>query len=229
MSKHFIRQIEKLKRMILTLGGFVEQSVEQAIRAIEDRDVDLARAVIDNDTRIDILEVDIEEECLHTLALYNPVASDMRFVVSIVKINRDLERIGDLAVNLAEQAIFLADEPRFEPAPFDLGEECSRVRSMLKRSLDALVNHDAELAKRVRDEDDAVDAIHRGMYQKVEDAIRQNPDDVARLIDLLNVSRHLEHIADLAVSISEDVVYMVKGDILRHDSREQEASSPINS
>lgn len=221
MSQHYVRQIERLKRMILTLGGYVEQSVEEAIRAIEERDVDLARQVIDNDRRIDLLEIDVEEECLHTLALYQPVASDLRFVISVIKINRDLERIGDLAVNVAEQAIYLASEPRL-PSGFDLAGESSRVRTMLKRSLDAMVNGDPQLAEQVRQSDDEVDAIHRGSYHVILEQLQRNPEDSRRLIDLLNVSKHLERIADHTVNIAEEVIYITRGRITRHD-KEKEA------
>ena len=216
MTKHFVRQIDKLKEMILSLGGLVERSVENAIRAIEDRDPALARRVIDGDRAIDLMEIDVEEECLHTLALYQPVAADLRFVVSIVKINNDLERIADLAVNLAEQAVFLADEPTADGIPFDLAGESRRVRSMLKHSLDALVNGDLKLAEAVREADSEVDQIHRDMYWQVEKAIHDNPADAARLIHLLNVSRQLERIADHTVNIAEDVIYMARGEILRH-------------
>lgn len=218
MTKHFERQIDRLKEMLLTLGGMVEQSVDEAIRSIESRNVDLARKVIENDREIDRLDVEVEEECLHTLALYNPVASDVRYVVAVLTMNKDLERIGDLAVNLAEEAIFLANEPPINQAPFDLVAEGRHVRQMLKDCLDALVNRDASLARRVLLADDDVDRIHREMYRKVKDAIRQNPLETGRFIELLNTSRQLERIADHAVNIAEDVIYVVEGRIVRHRS-----------
>jgi phosphate transport system protein len=216
MTKHFERQIERLNERLLVLGGMVEKSVDDAIRAIESRDVDLARKVIDGDTEIDEMEVEVEEECLHTLALYNPVASDVRYVVAVLTINKDLERIGDLATNLAEEAIYLADEPPVQQSPFDLMGEGRRVRQMLKDCLDALVNRDAGLARRVLKSDDEVDEIHRAMYNKVKEAIRQNPLESGRFIELLNASRQLERIADHAVNIAEDVIYVVEGRIVRH-------------
>jgi phosphate transport system protein len=219
MSHHQQRQIDKLKKMILSLGGLVEESVEGAIRAVENRDTDLAAQIIEGDAQIDLAEIDIEEECLHTLALYQPVAFDLRYVVSVLKINNELERIADLAVNIAEQACFLAMEPPLPAPPFDLLGEMRKVRSMLQRSLDALVEMDTELAEWVRRTDDEVDDVHRKMYVHVEQAIRREPDRVAVLINLLNVSRHLERIGDHAVNIAEDVIYMSRGHILRH-SRE---------
>ncbi len=221
MTKHFERQIDRLKEMLLTLGGMVEKSVDEALRAIESRNVELARKVIDNDTEIDRMDVEIEEECLHTLALYNPVASDVRYVVAVLTINKDLERIGDLAVNLAEEAIFLENEPPIQQAPFDLLDEGRRVRQMLKDCLDALVNRDASLARRVLKADDEVDRIHREMYRGVKEAIRQNPLETSRFIELLNTSRQLERIADHAVNIAEDVIYVVEGRIVRHQPKIQ--------
>jgi phosphate transport system protein len=217
MTRHFERQIDRLKEMLLIMGGMVEKSVDDAIRAIESRDAELARKVIAFDEEIDRMDVEIEEECLHTLALYNPVASDVRYVVAVLTINKDLERIGDLAVNLAEQAIYLSDEtPVSSNAPFDLLGEGVRVRQMLKDCLDALVNRDTSLARRVLKADDEVDQIHSEMYRKVKEAIRQNPLDTSRYIEMLNASRQLERIADHTVNIAEDVIYVVEGRIVRH-------------
>ncbi len=162
------------------------------------------------------MEVEIEEECLHTLALYNPVANDLRFVVSVLKINGDLERIADKAVNIAEQVSGLIESPLVDTLPFDFLGQSERVRSMLKKSLDALVHADAELADWVRRTDDQVDKVHREMGRSVKQAIREHPDQVDGLLTLWSLSRQLERIADHAVNIAEDVIYMVKGDILRH-------------
>ena len=217
MSRHFLRQLEKLKRILLSLGGLVEESVEDAIRAIESNDVDLARNVIENDSRIDALEVEVEEECLHTLALYQPVASDLRFVASVIKINKDLERIGDLAGNLAREATYPSNEPRGPLAAYDLAGESTRVRMMLKKSLDALVNNDCNLAEEVRAADDEVDELHRAAFVQVRDELQRHPEHAAGLLDLLNVSKQLERIADHTVSIADDVIYMCKGAITRHE------------
>lgn len=216
MSQHFERQIDKVKTMILSLGSMVEQAVDNALRALEDRDIELAHRVIDGDTQIDLAEIDVEEECMHTLALYQPVASDLRFVVAVLTINKDLERIGDLAVNLAEQSLFLAEESPAADIPFDLIGEGRRVRAMLKQALDALVNRDAELARQVLAGDDEIDSIHRDVYQHIKRAIAAHPEQASRLIDFLNASRHLERIADHAVNVAEDVIYLTEGRIVRH-------------
>lgn len=216
MTRHYARQIDKIKTMILDLGDRVGRSVEDAITAIKHRDTRLASRVIAKESEIDVFEVDIEEECLHALALYQPVASDLRFVVAVVTINKDLERIGDLAVNLAEQAIDLAAEEPFNGAPFDLQGESRRVREMLSLALKALVAVDPQLAEQVRQSDDEVDRIHREACQQLEAKMREHSQDIGRLLAMMNVSRQLERIADHAVSIAEDVFYMARGEFLRH-------------
>ncbi|MGE0607358.1 MAG: phosphate signaling complex protein PhoU [Pirellulales bacterium] len=227
MAHHLHRQIDKLKRMVLSLGGLVEESVEGAIRAVETRDTQLAAQIIEGDAQIDLTEIDIEEECLHTLALYQPVAFDLRYVVSVLKINNELERIADLAVNISEQACFMAQEPPIDTVPFGLLGEMRKVRSMLQRSLDSLVEMDTEMAESVRSADDEVDEVHRKMYLHVEAAIRKQPDRTSVLINLLNVSRHLERIGDHAVNIAEDVIYMSKGHILRHSREHTIPKNPV--
>jgi phosphate transport system protein len=215
MPKHLQRELELLKKRILWLGTVVEESVGKAMVALEKRDAGLARQVIDDDTQIDTAEVDIEEECLKILALHQPVAVDLRFIVAVLKINSDLERVGDYAVNIAERAEFLAlHEPVRVPLGFSRMAALSQ--DMLKRSLDALVNMDAPLALQVRADDDGVDQINREMYKRVQDGITAHPEEMERLIHLLSVSRHLERVADLATNIAEDVAYMVKGEIVRH-------------
>lgn len=216
MSQHYLRQIEKLKQMMLSLGDLVGRGVEEAIDAIHRRDDQRAAHVIACEAQIDVLEVDLEEECLHTLGLYQPVASDLRFVVALVTINKDLERIGDLAVDLAEEALHLARVDDRERIPFDLVGESRRVREMLRLALDALLNTDADLAERVRQADDAVDRLHAKVCAEIEAAIEQNPRETGRLLRLLNITRKLERIADHTVNIAEDVIYMARGEFLRH-------------
>ncbi len=223
MSMHLQRQIDRLKKMILSVGALVEEAVEGATRAIETRDLSLAKQIIENDQRIDAIEIDVEEECLHTLALHQPVAFDLRYVVAVLKINNDLERIGDLAVNIAEQAIFLAELPPMDAnnaIPFDLPQMWSRVRTMLKKSLDALVRIDMELARSVVLSDDEVDEIHRHVYEEIDNAAANTPHRLPHCVHLLSVSRNLERIADHTVNIAEDVMYMAKGDIQRHNRKQ---------
>jgi len=216
MSIHLQRQFDRLKKHVLQLGAMSEEAVERAIRAVHQRDVALADQVINDDQRIDLMEIDIEEECLHTLALHQPVAFDLRFVVAVLKINSDLERIADLASNVAEQAKFLSDMARPSEIPFDLTGMGRAVRGMLKNSLDALVNVDPTQAGEVVESDDRVDEIHRQMYEAIERAMRDNPHQLQQYIHLLNISRQLERMGDHCVNIAEDVLYMARGDITRH-------------
>ncbi len=216
MTVHLQRQLESLKHMVRELGARVQGAFADSIRSLRERNATLARRIIRQDSEINRMEVDIEEECLHTLALYQPVAFDLRYVVAVLKINSDLERIADLAVNICEQVAFLAEEPEIDSVPYDLEGMIQRVDRMVIQSLESMVNVDPELADHVRDADDEVDQIHRAMYQKIEDAIQTRPDQTSQMILMLNLSRNLERIADLAVNIAEDVMYLSRGDIARH-------------
>ena len=215
---HLQRQIDHLKKMILTLGGQVEESVRRALEAVTSRDPDLAEQVRRDDASVDQMEVEIEEECLHTLALHQPVAMDLRYIVAVLKINNDVERIGDLASNIAEQALLLSKVPKLEPALADLPEMAELVPQILKQSLDALVELDTQQAQRVREADDRIDQLHKQVYQLVEQRVRENPEHIGQLIHMLNISRQLERIADHACNIAEDVLYMQEGEIHRHEA-----------
>lgn len=221
MSRHLLAEIEKLKRSLINMAGLVEETLMAAVRSLESRDRALALWVIDSDSRIDQMEVDIEEECLKVLALHQPVAIDLRFIVACLKINNDLERTADLAVNIAERSAYLATQDAIE-IPFPLPTMASKTIAMLKRALDALVNMDPRMARAVRMLDDEVDAINRQAYASVQERIRVNLDEMDRLIHLLSVARHLERVADLATNIAEDVIYLVEGVIVRHRPEEYE-------
>lgn len=219
MPKHLQREIENLKKSLLNLGARVETVVHEAIRSIEERDVDLAQKIIEEDIEIDHTEVEVEEDCLKILALHQPVAIDLRFIVAVLKINNDLERIGDLAVNIAERSVYLASVPPIRVS-FDFSGMSKKTEKMLNQSLDALVNMSSELAHEVCAEDDEVDSINRRMYIKIQESIKAHPDQIAPLIHLLSVSRHLERIADHATNIAEDVIYMIEGQIVRHKAED---------
>ncbi len=215
MSVHLIREITGLKKLVLALSAQVEENVRQAVRAVTRRDAVLAQTVIDGDDLVDQQEVAIEEECLKILALHQPVAHDLRFLVAILKLNHTLERIGDLAVNVAKRAKYLAAQPRLEVL-IDFTPIAEKAQTMLHKSLDALINMDLALAREVGVADDEVDALNRETYARVKELLRERPDDIEALITLLNVSRHLERIADHASSIAEDVIYLIEGKIIRH-------------
>ncbi|MFQ5868508.1 MAG: phosphate signaling complex protein PhoU [Candidatus Zixiibacteriota bacterium] len=215
MTKHLLREIERLKRSILAEGAIVERAIDDSIRSLLSRDQALAKRVIDNDHLIDDMEVRIEEDCLKILALHQPVAIDLRFIVAAMKINSGLERMGDLAVNIAERASYLATQETVT-LPVDFGEMAAVTKRMVRESLQSLVNSDPELALTVTDEDDIVDDFNRQMFIKVQQRMSQSPGEVKSLLHCLSASRHLERIADLATNIAEDVIYMTTGDIIRH-------------
>ena len=215
MPIHLKKEIDNLKKELLTLCGMVEDSFWQAVKSIKKRDVKLAKKVIDSDIEIDQMEVKVEEDCLKILALHQPVAIDLRFIITALKINNDLERIGDLAVNIAEHSQFLSAQKPIDML-FDFETMAEKTQAMVKSSIDALVNIDCDLASQVCQADDEIDAINRQMYEQAKMQIKQDPENIEILIHLLSVSRHLERIADHATNIAEDVIYMVKGEIVRH-------------
>jgi len=215
MTKQFQREIEKLKKLILSLGAMVEEEVRMAIKAIELKDAGIAKKIINDDHNIDEMEVEIEEECLKVLALHQPVAVDLRFLIAVIKINNDLERIGDEAVNIAERVESLAKR-KTAGFTYDYSEMAEKAEDMLKKSLDALVNLDVDLAFKVLIKDDEVDDIQKNVYQLTKQAIGEHSDDVKFLINQYLISRHLERIADHATNIAEEVIYLIEGEIVRH-------------
>lgn len=219
MTVHFQREISHLKKKIVAISAAVEESISGAITAVMKHDAVLARQVAEGDGKINQMEIGVEEECLKVLALYQPVAVDLRFVVSVLKMNKDLERMADLASNIGRRAEYLADIPKFD-IPVLLEKMSIQTQEMVKHSLDALVHSDVALARRVLVSDAEVDQYYRQMHVFIQDQIRANPDDVERLINLLSVSRHLERIADLATNLAEDVIYTVEGEIVRRDKSE---------
>jgi len=215
MTTHLQKELEKIKKMLLSLGTMVEERVRMAILAVEEFDGEIAQKIISSDYEIDDMEVEIEEECLKAMALYQPVAVDLRFLVTVVKMNNDLERIGDQAVNIAQRmhTISKKEGPGFI---FDYSEMAQKAESMLKMSLDALVNLDLDIAYKVLELDDQVDEMQKEAYRLIKRAMPRYPDNVGYLINLLLVSRHLERLADHATNIAEDVIYMIEGEIIRH-------------
>jgi phosphate transport system protein len=215
MSIHLTRDLETLHQHIMSMCAVVEEVVHRAVEELGRPDVGVSQEIVDRDDEIDRWDVRIEEECLKILALHQPVAIDLRFVIAVLKINNDLERIGDLAVNIAERARFLAGRDALD-VPFDFMGMADKTRAMLKKALDALVNMDPRMARDVCAADDEVDALNREMYGRIQKSMQQHPDRIDGLINYLGVSRYLERIADHATNIAEDVIYMVDGDIVRH-------------
>jgi phosphate transport system protein len=215
MSKHLQRDLDSLQRDILTLATSVEETIYKAIRALQEREVELAQQVIANDTSIDQQENRVEEECLKVLALHQPVAVDLRRTAAILKINTDLERMADLAADIAERALCVARPPHI-PIPEDLQRMTDLTTSMVRQSLDAFVNLDARLARRVIRLDDEVDRYNSEIIVELIGLMQKSPEMVEPGLSLFSAVRHLERIADHATNIAEDVVYLVEGEIVRH-------------
>lgn len=215
MTRHIERQIDALKERILKVGTIVEEAISKSITALINRDAALAQRVIANDEQIDRMEVEVEEECLKILALYQPVAADLRFVVAVLKINNDLERMGDLARNIAKRVAQLSNGRHYTLPP-EIRTMAMQAQEMVKQCLDAVVNGDPSLARQVREEDDAVDEARLQIRQRVLRGIKDDPEEVENLLRINSVSKHIERIADMATNIAEDVIYMVEGEIVRH-------------
>lgn len=215
MTSILQKELSQLEKKLMTLTAVVEESVQHAIKALAGHDRELALKVINNDNQINRLEVDLEEECLKVLALHQPVASDLRMVVAILKINNDLERIADQAVNICERALAVM-EAENAICPLELDIMARKVIDMLEKALDALVNADLKLARTVLELDEEVDTIHSQNYKAFKDYVRKHPETVDAVLNFLTVSRHLERVADLATNIAEDVIYLNEGEIVRH-------------
>jgi phosphate transport system protein len=213
--KHLERDLEQLHRHVLALSASVEETIDKAGRALRERRSDLADQVLAGDDEIDRRDVEIEEECLKMLALHQPVAIDLRRIATVLKINSDLERIGDLAANIAERAKFLIDHPEF-PIPSKLERMIELSTTMVRGALDAFVNLDAKAARRICGLDDEVDRYNREIIEELYNAMQRDKDMIPAAMHCFSASRHVERIADHATNIAEDVIYLVEGEIARH-------------
>lgn len=215
MSIHFERELDRLKKRIMALGALVEENLHSALVALERGDCDLARRVIATDVAIDELEVEVEEECLKILALHHPVAGDLRYIIAVIKIDDELERIGDLSANICVRTMDLARCGR-TIVPATMLVMAERIESMLAMSLDALVQADASLARRVLEEDQEVDSLFACLVNGLKEQIRANVDQLDPLITVFSIARYLERLADRMCNMCEHIIYLVEGEIVRH-------------
>jgi phosphate transport system protein len=213
MSKHLQRDMDSIHRDLLSLSAIVEEMIDKATLSLNRPE--LAKEVIATDDTVDEREVKIEEECLKMLALHQPVAIDLRRVATVLKVNNDLERIADLAVNIAERSLAINEYPDF-PVPETLAHMVAMATQMVRSALDAFVNLDSTAARRIMFLDEDVDRHNRDVIDELQTLMQNRPDLVVPAMHCFSVSRHIERIADHATNIAEDVIYLVQGDIVRH-------------
>ena len=214
-DRSYETQLGKLRTSVLEMGGLVEQQIAQAIRALVTADEPLARTTIARDHTVNRLDVEIDDLCLKLLALHQPAARDLRLITTALKITTDLERLGDLASNIAERALELAAEPPLKPY-IDIPRMADLARDMLHKSLDAFVREDTSLALSVCAADDAIDDLHQQLFRELLSFMVENPATISRAMRLLFVSKALERVGDHATNIAEMVIFMVKGRSIRH-------------
>ena len=215
MQRHFDQELLDLKDKILRMGSLVEEQVQGAMRALIERDSNLARQIIENDRQVNTLDVDVDEDCLRLLALQQPAARDLRFITTAMKISTELERISDLAENICERALELNEEPQLKPY-IDIPRMANWSLRMVDEALDAFVNRDAELARKVCRDDDFVDDLTHQLFRELLSFMLENPQTITRAIRISFIAKYLERIADHATNVAELVVYMVEGKIIRH-------------
>ena len=214
-DRHFEDELARLQGLLLRMGGLVEQQIARAIESLVERDSGLARDVIARDRAVNRLDLAVDEECLKLIALHQPAAGDLRFVTTAMKINTDLERIGDMAVNVSERALELNEEPILKPY-IDIPRMAKEAQAMVRTSLDSFVRRDTELAQAVIEADDVVDALAHQVFRELLSFMAEDPRTISRATRILFVSKYLERIADHATNIAEMVVFMVAGKMVRH-------------
>lgn len=213
--RHFLEELEELQQKLLEMGGLVESSIRESVLTLVERRAQRANTVWSNETRINSLEIKIDELAVRLLALQQPIAGDLRFITAAIKINTDLERMGDLAVNIAQRAVLLIEKP--VPKPFiEIPSMAILAQQMVGKALDAFVQRDPGLAREVLLSDDEVDTLRSSIYGELIQFMQQHPSSIAQGVDLILISRHLERIADHATNIAEDTLFLVKGVDVRH-------------
>ena len=213
--RHFVEELEQLKTKLLEMSSLVESAIQRSISAVIQKDRGAAQEVFRNEARINSIELEIDEFAVNLLALQQPMAADLRLIVAALKINTDLERMGDLSVNIAQFALSLMEAPVIKPM-IDIPHIAGLVQSMVRKALDAFVMRDADLARSVLASDDAVDSLRTACYHELVSFMEKDPQNIKQALDLLNVTRSLERIADHSTNIAEDVLFLVKGIDVRH-------------
>jgi len=219
LERHFEQELATLKERLLVMGGRAENIVRKAIEALKRRDGNLAKEVFADDRIIDQLELEIDERCVNLLALRQPLATDLRFITAALKITNDLERVGDHAVNIAQGAIRLSEEPLLKPL-VDIPRMADLAAGMLREALDAFVHRDAETARRLVRRDDVVDELNSQLFRELLSFMLEDPHTISRAMELILVARNLERVADLATNVAEEVVFIAEARVIKHHAEE---------
>ena len=220
--RHFEQELEKLTGKLLEMSALVESAVYRSVQGVVEKNQELAEQVLKNETRVNQLEIEIDDMAIGLLALQAPLAADLRLITAALKINTDLERMGDLSVSIAQSGIALIREPVIRPL-IDIPHIAGLAQGMVRKALDAFVHRDPELARSVLASDDAVDNMRTASYHELISFMENNPGQVSQSLYLLSVVRNLERIADHATNIAEDVLYLVKGIDVRHHNEQRSA------
>jgi len=220
MERHFDEELKQLKEKLLRMSSLAEEAISASIKALVERNTDLAKKVIQSDDAINMIEIEIDELSLRLLALYQPEASDLRFITSAMKINSDLERIGDLAVNIAERTVYLLTVPLLKPL-IDIPRMTRAAQGMLQDGINAFVNNDAQLARSVCLRDDEVDKLNDQLFRELLTYMMQDQKTIERALALILIARNLERIADHSTNICEDIIYIVEGRTIKHHIEEK--------
>ena len=219
MERHFERELDELKELLLRMGGRAEAIVLKSVDALRRRDATMAREVFEDDKAIDRLELDLDDRCLRLLALQQPMARDLRFITGALKITNDLERVGDHAVNIAGSALRLAELPLLKPL-VDIPRMAGLAGGMLHEALDAFVRRDAETARRICMRDDEVDNLNRQLFRELVSYMIEDPTTITRAMELILVARNLERVADLATNLAEEVVFIAEARVIKHHAED---------
>ncbi len=225
MERHRDQELARIRQQLLEMAGIVEEMIGDAMRALTERDSDLALRTIERDREVDTLEKAIDEACLHSMATQQPTAIDLRFLVAVMKIVNDLERMGDSAKNIAEASVAISQEPQLKPY-IDLPHMARLARTMVHDSLDAFVQKDADFARQVWHRDDEIDALYTQLFRELLTYMIEDPSKAGRSLHLLLVALYLERIADHATNVCEDVIYYVEGEDIRHEKTKYRDDEP---
>jgi phosphate transport system protein len=218
--RHFEQELQHLTSKLLEMSALVESAIYRSVQGVVERNEELAQQVLKNETRVNQLEIEIDDLAISLLALQAPLAADLRLVTAAIKINNDLERMGDLSVSIAQSALALVREPLIRPL-IDIPHIAGLAQGMVRKALDAFVSRDAELARSVLASDDAVDNMRTASYHELISFMEKNPQQISQALYLLSVIRNLERIADHATNVAEDVLFLVKGIDVRHHNKER--------